>query len=282
MRRILLTLHLIVALVAGAVVVVLGATGSIMAFEPELDHILHRQLWLVTPASPPKTLEELGAAASKAQSGDRPRGYLLSTAPDLAYQVLFRGRSMFVDPYTATALGVRQSGPDSLSRIHQLHLRLLIQNKSDTGKAIVKWASVALLILLVSGVYLWWPTKRATIRAERGTRRWWFDLHNAVGIWSFAFVALATLTGLAIGFDDALIPLVYTATGTAPVAMYARVPPFKLTPAGAPIGPDRAIAIARTTLPGATPISVNIPPPSGVYSISARYPEDRTAGGRSR
>ena len=53
-------------------------------------------------------------------------------------------------------------------------------------------------------------------------------------------------------------------------------------PAGAPIGPDRAVAIARATLPGAVPISVNLPPPTGVYAISARYPEDLTPGGRSR
>lgn len=284
MRSIILTLHLVVALLAGALLIVLGVTGSVMAFEPELDHLLHRSLWQVTPPAQTdrKSLEELGVAASRTQSDERPTGYLLSTSPDLAYQVLFRGRSVFVNPFTGDMLGVRAAGPDLLSRVHQLHLRLLIQNPSDTGKAIVKWGSVALLVLLVSGLYLWWPTRRVTIRSPRGTRRWWFDLHNAVGFWSFVFVAVATLTGLAIGFDDALTPLAYRVTGTAPVVMYARVPPFKRTPAGAPIGPDRAIAIARAALPGADPIAVNIPPPTGVYAIAARYPEDRTPGGRSR
>src|SRR4029077_13499052 len=201
MRRAILTLHLIVALVAGVFLVVVGTTGSIMAFEPELDHLLHRQRSYVPPQSTTKTLEELGAVASTTQAGERPRGYLLATSPNLSYQVLFPTRVVFVDPYTGAVLGDRANAPDFLSRVHQLHLRLLIQNKSDTGKSIVKWTSVALMILLASGLYLWWPATRMAIRAERGTRRWWFDLHNAVGIWSFVFVALATLTGLAIGFD---------------------------------------------------------------------------------
>src|SRR5436190_5028075 len=282
MRRVILNLHLAAALAAGAFLAVLGGTGSIMAFEPELDHVLHRRLWHVTPDVGTRTLAELAEAASKSQEGQRPTGFLLSTAPDLAYQVLFRGRSVFVNQYTGTVLGVRASGPDVLSRVHQLHLRLLIQNESDSGKTIVKWASVAMVFLLASGLYLWWPARRTSIRSPRGTRRWWFDLHNAVGIWSFVFVGLATLTGLAIGFDEQVTPWIYTATRSAPAVMYARPPRFTVVPSGAPIVPDRAVAIARAALPGANPISVQTPAPTGVYAIPARDPEDLTPRGRSR
>ena len=64
--------------------------------------------------------------------------------------------------------------------------------------------------------------------------------------------------------------------------MYAPPKRFVVKPSGAPIGADRAVEVARATLPGAAPISVNVPPPNGTYLISARYPEDRTPGGRSR
>jgi len=285
MRRIILRLHLVAALAAGAFLAVLGGTGAIMAFEPELDHLLHRPLWHVTPATPQAaalTLAELGEAASKTQEGQRPTGFLLSTRPDLAYQVVFRGRSVFVDQYRGTVLGTRASGPDFLSRVHQLHLRLLIQNESDTGKTIVKWVSVAMVFLLASGLYLWWPARRVTVRSPRGTRRWWFDLHNAIGVWSFVFIAAATVTGLAIGFDEQFVPRIYAVTRSAPAVMYARPPRFSVVPSGSPIGPDRAVAIARAALPGASPISLQIPPPTGVYAIAARYPEDLTPGGRSR
>jgi uncharacterized iron-regulated membrane protein len=282
MRALVLQLHLAIALVAGAFLGVFGVTGAIMAFEPELDHLLHARVAYVTPRGAPKSLAELGATASAAMHGDRVTGYLLSASPDLSYQVVFQGRGVFIDQYTGQILGVREPGPDFLSRVHQLHLRLLIQNRSDSGKTIMTWAGAALLVLLVSGVYLWWPLKRATINPRGGGYRVWFDLHNTVGIFSLVFLFAAASTGIVIGFDDALMPLLYKATGSAPVLMYTRPPPFKVAPTGAPLLPDRAVAIAREELPGAAPISVNVPPPTGVYTISARYPEDLTPGGRSR
>jgi len=281
MRNIVLQLHLVVALAAGAFLTVFAVTGSIMAFEPELDRLLHARVAYVTPRGSPKTLAELGAAASTALPGERVTGFLLAAAPNLSYQVLFRGRGVYVDQYTGGVLGVREAGPDFLARVHQLHLRLLIQNRADTGKTIMTWAGVALLVLLLTGVYLWWPLKRATIRARSG-RRFWFDLHNVTGIFSFVFLLAIAVTGIVIGFDDRIVPIIYKATRSAPRVMYARVPPFELKPSGRPIGPDRAVAIARAALPGAVPISVNVPSPTGAYAISARYPEDLTPGGRSR
>src|SRR5579864_5539695 len=282
MRSFIFLLHLTVALVAGAFVVILGVTGSILAFEPELGHVLNRRLSYVARQDSPRSLAELGAAASAAVPGQRVTGYLLSTSPTVSYQVAFRGRLAFVNQYTGEVLGVRDLGPDLLSRIHQLHLRLLLQNQADSGKTIVKWVGVATLFLLLSGAYLWWPLKRFSVRKRGGARRVWFDLHNTVGIASLLFLLLATLTGIVIGFDDTLDPLIYRATGTRPVAVYGR-PAFTSTPSSAPaISPDRAVEIARAALPGADPISVNVPAPSGVYAISARYPEDLTPGGRSR
>ena len=42
MRKVILQLHLIVALTAGIFIVILGVTGSIMAFEPEVDLLVPR------------------------------------------------------------------------------------------------------------------------------------------------------------------------------------------------------------------------------------------------
>jgi uncharacterized iron-regulated membrane protein len=44
MRRLLFNLHLYAALITGTFIFVLGLTGSIMAFETEIDHVLHWRL----------------------------------------------------------------------------------------------------------------------------------------------------------------------------------------------------------------------------------------------
>ena len=53
MRAVIVTLHMLGGFVAAVFVVVLGLTGSIMAFEDELDHLTHPHLFKVTPAGTP-------------------------------------------------------------------------------------------------------------------------------------------------------------------------------------------------------------------------------------
>ena len=282
MRRLVLRLHLTVAAVAGVFLVILGLTGSIMAFEPELTHRLHPALWYVTPGAAPLPLATLAEAALRTVPGTAVTGYALSSSRDLSYQVYVRSHVIYVNQYTGAVLGVGASGPDFLGRVHQLHIRLLWTDRQDRGKSIMSWAGVALLFLGVSGLYLWWPTKRWRLREGPAARKW-RDLHHVTGIVSLLFLVVLTVTGISIGFDTQIVPLAYRLTGTAPALMYAQTPLPHSAAQGRPmISPDAAVAAARQALPDATPISVNVPGPTGVYLISARYPEDRTPGGRSR
>jgi uncharacterized iron-regulated membrane protein len=285
MRKLILNLHLIVALIAAVFIVILGLTGSIIAFENELDRVFHPRLSYVKPQGKPLPLSELGAAAAKLVPNQRPAGYGLSGAPDISWQVFFPGRAVYVNQYTGEVLGVR-AGPSLVANIHQLHLRLLIRNKADYGKLIMGWAGVAIVFLALSGLYLWWPLKRMTITqgpgVQGGSRRFWFDLHNTVGIFSLIFLVAISLTGVLIGFDEATRPLAYKITGTEPFVVYG--PPPKAvgapSPGAPPITPDKAVEIAGNTLPGALPVSVNIPGPKEVYFIGLRYPDEQVSRSR--
>jgi uncharacterized iron-regulated membrane protein len=279
LRRFLFNLHLYLALIAGIFVLILGITGAIMAFEPEIDHLLHARLSYVTPRAHRLPLADLGAAVEKAFPGERVAGYLLSSAPDISAGVSIRRGAVSVNPYTAEILGVRPPGRDFLSYVHQMHLRLNIGNRGDTGKEIVTWAGVVMLVLLVSGVYLWWPVKRVTISKGATGRRFWFDLHNATGIFSFVFLLLLTFTGLMIGFDESMVPVFYRMTGSEPSKAPQTPPP---PPGAKPITPDQAMEIAAAAIPGTFPFQIGIPSPKGAYQIRSRFPEDLTPGGRSR
>ena len=259
-RRLVFNLHLYIALAAAAFVIVLGMTGAIMAFETELDRLFHSKLAYVAPQGPTLTLEELGAAVSRAFPGEPIVGYGLATSPDLSSQVARRGRQVYVNQHTGEILGVRPGGMDWLGRIHQLHLRLLLRTPADPGKKIMSWAGVAIVFLALSGLYLWWPYQRVTIKGPAASWRFWFDLHNAVGICSFAFLLVLAVTGVMIGFEETTVPLFYRITGSHPAQPPRTVPP---PPAGARrISPDQAVAIARAALPGTAPFQINVPPPA--------------------
>jgi len=279
MRKVLFYLHLVVATIAGIFVTILGVTGAIMAFEPEIDHLAHAKLSYVTPGPHRIGLADLGAAVIKAFPGARVGGYLFPTDPGLAWQVFTKESAVSVNPYTGEILGVRAGGMDFLAFVHQLHLRLLIRNKADTGKIIMSWAGVAALVLFVSGLYLWWPVKRFSISGAPSGRRFWFDMHNASGILALPFLLILGFTGVMIGFEEHTVPMLYKMTGS----QASRSPDVPPPPPGdKPIGLDQAVEIARNAIPGAEPFQINVPGPKGAYQIRSHFPEDLTPGGRSR
>jgi uncharacterized iron-regulated membrane protein len=275
-RTLLLKLHLFGAFIGAVFIVILGLTGAVMAFEEELDHATHARLFRVDPRGTPLSLADLTARATAAFPGKPVVTYGLSVYPDLSWSVNVGGTIVFVNEYTGEILGTR-SAPTWLGTIHQLHLRLLA---GDTGKAIVSWAGVLTMLLTVSGLYLWWPIKRVGIRGgpARGWR-FWFDTHNAIGVYALVFLFLLALTGIVIGFEATTTPLLYRVTGSRPSPGGLTVTPA----AGArALTPDEALAIARRELPEARPVGVNVPGPKAPYRVAMRYPEDRTPGGRSR
>jgi len=71
MRKLLFSLHLYAALFAGVFILILGLTGSILAFEPEIDRLLHWKLSYVTPQARVLSLAEIAAAVSKLFPGER-------------------------------------------------------------------------------------------------------------------------------------------------------------------------------------------------------------------
>ena len=49
----------------------------------------------------------------------------------------------------------------------QFQFYLLLLNRADAGKKIISCAGLAMLILLLSGVYVWWPNTRVAIQREQ-------------------------------------------------------------------------------------------------------------------
>jgi uncharacterized iron-regulated membrane protein len=281
MRKLIFNVHLYLALVAASFVIILGLTGSIMAFEPEIDRLLHRRLAYVAPGAHALSLAEIGAIVARSFPGERIQAYFPSTAPELScYVIVEKSGGVYLNPYTGQVLGVRPNEMGFLDYVHQLHLRLGWQRNGDPGKAIMSWVGVAMLFLLLSGLFLWWRVKRITIQRGASGRRFWFDLHNAIGILSMLFLVTLTITGIMIGFERSTNPILYKITGSKPSEMPKTFPPAP--PGAIPIPVDQALETARKALPGATPFAIFVPNPKGAYRIALRYPEDRTSGGRSR
>src|SRR4029453_3402901 len=114
-----------------------------------------------------------------------------------------------------------------------------------------------MLFLLLSGLYLWWPYQRFSVKWSGSLRRVMFDLHNAIGIYTFTFLLILTMTGLVVSYDEEITEYLYKMTDTKPIAR--SMPSTPITGA-TPITPEEAVQIAKKELAGASPITVTVPP----------------------
>ncbi len=280
MRKLLFNLHLYCALIVGVFVVIIGLSGSIIAFEPELDRLMNPHLFRVEPQGQTLSVAELFQDAARAYPGQKIGNlHLPQSATDSAEFNIKGPRQVFMNPYTGAIIGERNPRT-LLSNIHQIHQRLLIGGgESHTGANVVAFITGILVFLVISGVYLWWPLKRVKIKWNGSARRVHFDLHNTVGIYSALFLLVLGITGLVVRFDDDIEQYLLRTSGAHKIGKNARSTPQK---GGTSITPDEAIQIALNAMPGTQALSISRPPnPKASYLVALHFPEDLTPGGRS-
>jgi len=277
-RGLILKIHLWLAMIAGAFMVLLGVTGSIIAFEPELDRLLYPDLSRVKPGGRILSLVEIGEAASKTYGGDPVVAYLPSSSPDFPTEVILSRGVVSVNQYTGEVLGIRTRGQTVLGFTRALHVRLAT---GDMGRNILRWSAVAMLFSLASGVYLWWPRKRVRIRGPWWSRLFWYDLHNSFGILSLLPLLVLAATGIVIGFEDEVSSLLDKAYGRNPVHSSKTETRSESGRTGAEITPDQAVAIASAQLPGAVAYRVQMPRYGGLYVVGLAYSDNRIASERN-
>ena len=275
-RSLFLNVHLAGGLVAGLFLLILGVTGSILAFESEIDQLLHPSLFKVFPQGEPLSITTLSTNVAAAKPpGESVRLRCIASKPALSYFFLVEDkyrrlpRQVFVNQYTGRILG-NVSVVRFTSVAHRLH---------EANGALMGCASLILAISALSGLYLWWPLKRIKIEWRGSRRRLYFDLHNSVGFFSSLFLLVFGATGAYMGLEFWTVPATYKVTGTKPQARLTSSTPQN---GAAPISADEAVSIAKSSLPGAAPLWVVIPQaPTNSYLVKMRFPEDRTLNGNS-
>ncbi len=106
-------------------------------------------------------------------------------------------------------LGVDERQPffEFVFRLHRWLLDVPARDGSiEWGKLIVGISTLLFVVVLVSGIVLWWPrTKQALknslkIHTGKGLKRFWYDIHAVGGMYAFFLVLVMALTGLTWSF----------------------------------------------------------------------------------
>jgi uncharacterized iron-regulated membrane protein len=192
--------HFYAGLVCIPFVLWLAATGSIYLFKPQIDAWMDRPYDNLAPpsAAPPSAQV---AAALRAVPGSVLNAYQLPTTASSAVQVLVAHGTqlwrVYVHPQTLRILHVTEEDARFTNVIFHLHGELM---QGDRGSLIVEAAASWALVMLLTGLYLWWPSAQGLggvlYPRWRGGRLWWRDLHAVTGFWVSFFALFLLISGL--------------------------------------------------------------------------------------
>lgn len=203
-KKIIRQLHLWLGLVSGLVVFVVTLSGAILVFEDEIEHLTSRELYFVTPGHARLPLDSL---KQQAQSFDPAISLTrVETAPhDAARTALFYGKKdkttylIAVNPYTGAVI----KGIPEETRFFRVVLRLhryLLAN--EAGKAVTGVSCLIFLVLVITGIVLWWPKRwkylrqRTAIKWSGSFKRVVWDVHAIGGFYVHLLIFAMAFTGL--------------------------------------------------------------------------------------
>lgn len=95
----------------------------------------------------------------------------------------------------------------STLRIHRWLLDAPAKKGERTvGKEIVGYSTLAMTIVLMSGIIIWWPRNRKVLKnrlsvtCSKGSKRFWYDSHVSIGFYATLLLLIMCLTGLVWSF----------------------------------------------------------------------------------
>lgn len=179
----------------------LALTGGLYLFKDEIDQAVYRRMIEIPPAAQQASPDDWVAAAARAGDG-RVASVLMPERADQAVRVRVDRadggqRTVFVDPHTARITGVTVYGGvmETIKALHSLTLFGSVMN--IVVEIVAGWT----IVLFATGLYLWWPRKRAagvlTLTDTDVRRRpFWRDLHALTGIYVGGVVLFLAVTGM--------------------------------------------------------------------------------------
>src|SRR5262245_33153221 len=266
-RRLWRNIHLVIGVGLGLLLIPIGLSGSLLVWHDALDAVMHPGRYAVTSGAARAPSDHLAAASAAVGASFQPvvvrypesaQAPVTVSARDTTAERGTRPRilTVYLDPPTARVLDVVDFRSSFIGVLHRFHENLTIPEYN--GRDIVGWAGVAMLIMTLTGLYLWWPRNgmwSAAWRWQRGAGTA-SHLHHQFGFWICAPLAVLSLTGIYLGFPQ---------QGRAMLSSVAAMSPQQRGGFGAPLlrqprlTIDQALHAALLSTPDARPAAIFLP-----------------------
>jgi len=289
-------LHRWIALALVLLLVPISLSGALLVWHDQLDALIHPGRYAVTGtelAQPSAYLANAAAALASEASGQRgdSMGARAGHSPEAGssaraalggsvqpaavrfpaedgWPVIVMARApraeggpprlvnVYLDPPTARVLDVVDFRASLIGWLHRFHENLTIPEYS--GRAVVGWAGIGMLILALTGLWLWWPRGGALMAGLRWRRtaHTTANLHHLFGFWLALPLAVVSATGIYLGFPQTARQVM---SSLAPMTPPGQRPGFGAVVREARLTPEAAVSAALMPEPGAQVAVIFLP-----------------------
>ncbi len=195
--------HLYAGLIFAPFLIILAVTGSIYLFKPQIEQVIYKEYYEVTQQgvkiSASEQINEVkrlypGAVITKYRPGEN-----ATRSSEVSILSNDTSITVFLDPYTGKSIGELNNDDRIMDKIEEFHGELMA---GTLGDRIVELAACWALVLIITGLYLWFPRKKLRIfgvlfpRVKNGDRVLRRDLHAVPAFWISAGMLFLIMTGL--------------------------------------------------------------------------------------
>lgn len=229
-KKLFLWLHQWLGLITGIIIIIVSLTGCIYVFSDELKELVYKDRFFVKAETekvlPLSVLKEnaqraLGASYKITRCEVYPgngRSWIFRASKTNEegigywnyYQYYYRA---YVNPYNGNVIHVEDSQNEFFQLVLSLHMNLLLGER--IGSPLVGYSVIAFVLILISGLILWWPKEWRRKKLKKSFRVKWtasfkrlnYDLHNVLGFYILIPIFIISLTGLVFSFkwvDDSV------------------------------------------------------------------------------
>ncbi|AVF40841.1 peptidase [Pandoraea apista] len=185
---------------------VLAITGTLYVFQPQIELWLYHDRMVVAASASPRLSQQalMERAAAALPAGSKISSVEVNRDPARSAEFVFRlpsgeRESVYVNPYSGVVLGTLSVEHRLMKQARALHRSLML---GKPGEWLMELAGCWTLVMLATGLALWWPragtTWAAALRPRlqlRG-RPLLRNLHGVAGLWLAAGGLAFVLTGL--------------------------------------------------------------------------------------
>jgi len=224
-RKLIRKIHLWVGLPAGVILTVVGLTGSLYVFQPEVSGWLNADQLRPRGEEPIFESDKEMVRHIEERTGERIKSFQWPLRERRVYMFLLEGDETwyYLDQTTGEITPQTElAGSGFFAFVKELHTNLTV---GEPGRWITATASLLLAVVMIAtGLYLWWPAnsrllrswkglkRRLTVKTDASRKRFNWDLHSVLGFYFVIPLFLMAITGAFFIYEEEIQAVVDTVT----------------------------------------------------------------------